>query len=56
MKHQNEMRSPISRGRSSRGAFTEKGGSLMTTIRKPASVNVSAIAGRGRCQQLSTAV
>jgi hypothetical protein len=38
------------------GVSREKGGSLMTAMRKPASVNASVMARKGRCQKVSTAL
>lgn len=48
------VRSPSPGARSSRGVSDEKGGSLMTAMRKPASVNASDIACKGRCRWLNT--
>ena len=56
MKHKNAVRSPRWGGKSSRGVSGEAGGSLMTEMRKPASVNASVIACNGRCQYVSTAL
>ena len=56
MKHRNAVRLARWGGKSSRGVSGEKGGSLMTEMRKPASVNASVIACSGRCQYISIAL
>lgn len=56
MKQMKAVASPRSGGSSSRGVSGRKGGSLMTAMRKPASVNASLMACKGRCQKVSTAL